>query len=99
MKNQILRSFEIEDALSTQDTGAIGVTVTLDSGERRWCFFMTPTALSNCGDWINGTQIRFHFGAKHMIVVAADLDETIIGKALTDIDRRGELLQCTRKMV
>jgi hypothetical protein len=98
MSKQILSTFEIEDDLSTQDSGAIEVTVTLRDGARRWCFFMTPTALSNCGDRIDDTPVRFHFGAEHMIVVSAELDENIIEKALKDIDRRGELLECTRSV-
>ena len=44
MKN-IIKSFEIEDDLSIQDTGAVEVVINLDSGERRWCYFMTPKAL------------------------------------------------------
>jgi hypothetical protein len=47
MKN-ILESYKIEDDLSTQDTGAIEVILNLKSGEQRWCFFMTPKALTKC---------------------------------------------------
>jgi len=96
MKN-ILKSFKIEDDLSIQDTGAIEVIIYLNSDERRWCFFMTPKALQNCGDWIEGTQIRFHYGAPHMIVVAAKSNESLIEKTLKNIDQRGEILLCSQK--
>ena len=96
MKN-ILKSFKIEDDLSIQDTGAVEVIIYLNSGERRWCFFMTPKALQNCGDWIEGTQISFHCGAPHMIVVAAKLNESLIEKTLKNIDQRGEILLCSQK--
>ena len=97
MKN-ILKSYKIEDDLSIQDTGAIEVILNLDNGEQRWCFFMTPKALANCGDWIAGTQIRFHYGTPHMIVVAATLDEDLIGKTLRDIDQQGDILLCSQKL-
>ena len=97
MKN-ILKSIKIEDDLSIQDTKAIEVIIELDSGERRWCFFMTPKALQSCGDWIDGTKIRFHYGAPHMIVVAATLDGDLIEKTLRDIDQQGDILLCSQKI-
>jgi hypothetical protein len=96
MKN-ILKSIKIEDDLSIQDSAAIEVIIKLDSGERRWCFFMTPKALQSCGDWIEGTKIRFHYGSPHMIVVATTLNESLIEKTLRDIDQRGEIILCTQK--
>ncbi len=96
MKN-IIKSIEIEDDFSIQDVGAIEVIVNLNSGERRWCYFITPTALQNCGDWIDGTKIRFHFGSPHMIVVAAKLNKTLIEKALRDIDNHGDILLSTKE--
>ena len=93
-----LKSFNIDDDLGIQDTGAIEVTLHLDTGERRWCYFMTPSALTNSGNSIEGTQIRFHFDAPHMIVVAGPLDASIIELALRDIDRQGLLMQCSRAL-
>jgi hypothetical protein len=81
----------IDDDLSSQNRGGIGVTVHLTSGERRWCFFMTPDALSRCGDWIGGTATRFHYGAAHMIVIAGMLTPGIIEEALRQIDNAGHL--------
>ena len=92
----MLKSFEIEDPLDAQDAGAIEVSVTLTTGERRWCYFMTPAALASCGDWIDGTRTRFHRGAAHLIVVAAPLDPEIIEGALCTLDRQGDLIDCTR---
>jgi hypothetical protein len=94
----MVKSFTIDDDLVTQDAAAIEVTLHLEDGSRRWCYFMTPTALAACGDWISGTQIRFHFGAQNMIVVAARLDRETIGRALSDIDNQGELKECSRAL-
>jgi hypothetical protein len=94
----MLKSFTIDDDLAGQDAGAIEVTLHLQNADRRWCYFMTPTALASCGDLIPGTKIHFHFGAPHMIVVAARLDRPIIERALRDIDSRGELKECSRAL-
>ena len=92
----MLKSFTIDDDLAAQDSLGIEVTLHLENGERRWCYFMTPTALATCGDWISGTRIRFHFGAPHMIVVAGRLDRPTIERALRDIENRGELRESSR---
>lgn len=94
----MLLSFTIEDDLAAQETGAIEVTLHLDTGERRWCYFMTPSALEACGDWIPGTTVGFHYGSPHMIVVAGHLDRTLIEKVLRHIDSSGELRQCSRSI-
>jgi hypothetical protein len=89
---------EIEDDLSTQDQGAIEVVVTLSNGARRWCYFMTPTALQACGDWIDETQVRIHHGTPHMIVLSETLTDDLIRLALQFIDSRGQILACTMAM-
>lgn len=94
-KSPTLSTFEIECRLEDQKRGGIEVVVTLDDGERRWCYFMTPESLANCGDWIDGTTTRFHHSSAHMIVVAAPLTDKIIEAALRSIDRRDGLLGCT----
>ncbi len=43
---------------------------------------------------IDGTTIRIHYGAPHMIVVD-QIDAAIIEQALHYIERQGELLACT----
>jgi hypothetical protein len=91
----MLKSFIIDDSLEIQDTGAVEVTVEMHDGEKRWCYFVTPQALAACGDWIDGTQIRFHYGAAHMIIVVAPTDAVIIEKALRDIERAGHLYKAT----
>jgi hypothetical protein len=92
----MLASFAIEDDLTTQDTGAVEVTLLLDNGKRRWCFFMTPTALATCGDFIPGTDVRYHRAASHMIVVAGRIDKPTIERVLRAIDKEGELINCSR---
>lgn len=64
-------------------------------GTRRTCFFMTPAALTACGDWIDDTQIRIHYGSPHMIVVAARLTQDTIERALQHIARAGEIEKCS----
>lgn len=92
----MIQSFILRDDLATQDTGAIEVELHMRDGTRRGCYFMTPAALAACGDWIDGTQIRIHYGAPHMIVVAGRLNEDLIEQALKHIARAGEIEHCTR---
>jgi len=92
----MLKSFTIDDDLAAQDTGAIEVTLNLADGNRRWCYFMTPVALSACGDWVEGTQVRYHYDAPHMIiVVAATLNHALIERVLRDLEKQGLLLKCS----
>jgi hypothetical protein len=94
----MLSSFTIDDDLAAQETGAIEVTLHLDAGERRWCYFITPGALAACGDFVSGSNVRFHYGAPHMIVMAGHLDRVLIERALRDIDARGDLAKCSLRL-
>jgi hypothetical protein len=91
----MLRSFEIQDDLAMQDRGAVEVVLHLDDGRRRWCYFMTPQALTNCGHWIDGTRTLIHYNAPYMIVVSGRLDERVIEEALRHIDSQGDLEGCS----
>src|SRR5262249_32543580 len=93
---EMLRSFEIQDDLAMQDRRAVEVILRLDDGRSRWCYFVTPQALTDCGDWIDGTRTPIHYNAPYMIVVSGRLDEGIIEKALRHIDRRGDLEVCSK---
>jgi hypothetical protein len=90
-----LEAITICDDLAIAASAAIEVEISLSDGQRRWCFFATPEALMQFGDWIDGTTIRVHYGAPHLIIVD-QLDETIIDQALRHIEGQGELLACTR---
>jgi hypothetical protein len=90
-----LKTFRIDDDLASASRGAVEVTVTMDDGASRWCFFMTPPALAAAGDWVPGTQVRFHYGARHMIVVS-ELNADIVARVLGHLDQSGELISCTR---
>jgi len=90
-----LSSFTIDDDLAMQEGGGIEVTLTMRDGSRRWCFFMRPEALQACGDWLDGTKARLHFGAPHMIVLAAELTPAVIERSLKQIDAEGALLGCS----
>jgi hypothetical protein len=89
-----IESIEIEDPIESHRSGAIEVTVITSEGDKRWCFFFTPEGMSACGDWIEGTKIRFHYGAAHMILVS-EISEAIIKAALGDIEKQGKLEICT----
>jgi len=91
----VLESFSIDDDLNGQLTGAIEVTLVLPNGARRWCFFMRPEALSACGDFIGNTNLRFHYGAPHMIVVAGELNPQVIEQTLKQLELHGELENCS----
>lgn len=91
----MMLTFTLCDDLESQDSRAIEVMLHMCDGTRRWCFFMTPSALAACGDWIDGTQVRIHYGAPHMIVVAGRLTEDTIEQALQQIARAGEIEKCS----
>lgn len=92
----MLRSFEIRSDLALQDRAAVEVVLRLNDGRSRWCYFLTPQALTNCGDWIDGTTTSIHYNAPYMIVVSGRLDEGMIERALRHIDSRGDLEVCSR---
>ena len=91
----MLESFSIDDDLDGQLTGAIEVTLVLRNGARRWCFFMRPEALSACGDFVGNTSLRFHHGARHMIIVAGELNLQVIEQSLRQLEAQGELENCS----
>ena len=77
---------------------AIEVVIELNDNSKRWCYFFTPTGLGNCGDFVEGTQVRLHYGAAHMLVVS-DISKEIIETTLAKIEKSGELTQCTLPVV
>jgi hypothetical protein len=93
-----IEKITIVDDLSLQRTAGIEVIVELNDKSRRWCYFMTPDALKECGDRIEGTEIIYHFGSPHMIVVSSVLTEEIIHVALRAIETAGGLLKSTIKI-
>lgn len=90
-----IASITIEDDLNIQSHAAIEVILTLASGEKRWCFFFSPEGASNCGDWIEGTKVPFHYGSPHMILIGTTLTEVLINKTIRYIESRNEILNCT----
>jgi len=77
-----------------QAEGAIEVILDLDDDQKRWCFFMTPDALSRTGDWVPGTKVHFHFDARHMIVVS-EISNEIIRRVLDYLSEQGLLEACS----
>ncbi len=84
----------VTDDPTNQSDRAVEVYVTLLDGTERWCFFHSPETIRNCGDLVKDTNIRVHYGAKHMFVVS-ELSEEIIHKTLAQLDESGEILDCT----
>jgi hypothetical protein len=85
--------YSIDDPITDPLTGSVEVTIDLD-GQKRWLFFTTPQLLASVGDFVEGTQARFHLGERHMIVVS-ELSETIIDRVLRSLLASGELLSRT----
>jgi len=89
-----IESIEIEDPIELHTTIAIEVAIVTTEGGKRWCFFLTPEGISACGDWIEVTKVRFHYGASHMVLFS-EISESIIESALRDIDKQGKIELCT----
>ena len=92
-----LITFHLDDPIRPHEDLPIEVTVELSNGEQRWCIFATPSTLVSYGDWINGTQVPFHYGNRH-IIIARELSEDFIGRMLHYIDSQGELVECTLRL-
>ena len=90
----MIRSIQIQDDPTRQEDGSVEVVITFDTGERRWCFFITPSSLERCGDLVDGFPARYHIGVAHMIVVSI-MSAPIIESVLHELDARGELESCT----
>lgn len=89
-----LARYQVDELTGQDEDKMVEVTVHLSDGERRWCIFATPMALANCGSWIEGTQVPFHYCNRH-IIIAGELSEILIGRMLQYIDSQGELAECT----
>ena len=90
----MLATFHLDDPIRPHEDLPIEVTVELSNGEQRWCIFATPSSLASCGDWIEGTQVPFHYCNRH-IIIARELSEELVGRMLRYIDSQGELAECT----
>lgn len=73
------------------------VTVKLSTGELRWCLFSTPNFLAQSGNFVPGTQARFHYNMPHLIVINQITPE-IIEKTLRYIDTQNKLIACTLRL-
>jgi hypothetical protein len=65
-----LDHFQLDDPLEATQRMPIEVTVTLSTGEKRWCLVATPAALAQGGNWIEGTTVPFLYGLRHLIIAA-----------------------------
>lgn len=90
----MIDSIQINDPIEDHKERAIEVHVKLENGAERWCYFLSPEGVSNCGDFINNTQVRLHYGAPHMFVLS-EISENNIREALRMVERDGKLECCT----
>ena len=90
----IMTGLTIDDPIKPGDESLVEVTVSFSTGERRWCLFGTPAALSNGGSFIEDTRIRFHYANRHLII-ADVLTEALIERILHYIDSQNELIECS----
>jgi hypothetical protein len=92
-----LHQIKITDTIDDSQTSSIEVEVELSNGQHRWCFFVTPELLAKQGDFIEGTEVRLHYGVPHMVVVS-EISEDIINQAVLEIYRQGALIDCSQLM-
>ena len=84
---------QIIDPVELHQQMAIQVAIVIDD-EIRYCYVSSPEGLKNFGDWIDGTQVRFHYNFSDLIVVS-EISEDLIIKAIKHIQKEGKLKQCT----
>ena len=94
LPKQVIRSIQIQDDPTRQEDSGVEVVITFDAGERRWCFFITPSSLESVGDLVDGFPARYHTGVSHMIVVSM-MSAPVIESVLHELDARGEIESCT----
>jgi len=90
-----LLNYTIDDPLDAH--GGIEVTIEFPGGEKRWCFFITPESLRAVGDHVPGSEVRYHIGERHMIVIA-ELSAELVDAVLKDLDRRQLLERHTLRL-
>jgi len=90
----MIKSIIIDDSIDSHNERAIEVVLKMADGTKRWCFFLTPQGATQCGDYIEGTKTRIHYGASHMFIVS-DISKEIIESAIKQAEIEGNLLQCT----
>jgi hypothetical protein len=77
--------YVIDDPIEIADSCTIG----FPEG-KRWLFFATPKQLASNGELIDGSDVRFHLGDRHMIVVGK-ASPAIIDAVLNALYLDGEL--------
>ncbi len=90
----MIKSINIEDPIEAHNTRAIEVVLEMNDNTKRFCFFLTPQGASNCGDFVEGTKTRIHYGASHVFTVS-DISRDIIQAVIKETERKGELLERT----
>ncbi len=95
--NTMIQSIYIKDNIELSERVAIEVIVTLVDGSKRWCYFVSKSAIGNFGDYINGTNIPVLYGSSHMVVVP-QVTISVVHKFLHMIDSTGEIESVTKSV-
>jgi len=90
----MIKSINIEDSIDAHTTRAIEVVLEMNDNTKRFCFFLTPQGATNCGDFVEGTKTRVHYGALHVFTVS-DISKEIIESVIKEIETKGELYERT----
>jgi len=92
----ILERFCLDDPDPLDDpfNASMEVTVKLSTGELRWCLFVTPKVLTQNGEFVPGTAVRFHYDIPNLIIVN-EITPEIIENALKHIDSQNLLIRCS----
>ncbi len=93
-----LISYEIEedDWADEPRDGGLVVFLKMSDGSVRWSVFHSPSTLAVSGDLIEGTNVRIHGGAEHLIVLSI-LTRSTVGEALRHLEATGKLLEFSRR--
>jgi hypothetical protein len=93
-------SYTVDDRIENGTNDWVDVTITFNTGERRWCSFATPLALathSRMGDFTNESNIHYYCGMNH-VIVTNELSFEQIGEILKHMDSQDDLMKSSRPL-
>ena len=93
-----MKLFCLDDPIWDEDannSASVDVTIKFSNGERRWCYFMTPNALAQSGDWFPDTNTRFHYDFPSYAIFVTEITPEIIQRVLLHMEHDNKLMECT----
>ena len=84
----VVTEFSVDDEISDQSHGLVEVTLTLESGERRWCKFCTPSYLASL-------LASNAFFVDSSTIFVTSLTRTGFADVLNELTRTGCLFEVT----